>query len=533
MLFYGMKRIFIFLLGLLLILVQPATAQDRSIAELLTLSVSKAKHPLFVAKPNNIALQVTLDLAESDGALSLLEVHLNLSHKLKNINNIGVYTTGDSAEFFTENAFDQKKLAEKELVFSGNLRLKKGKNYLWISCDLVENANLDHRIGIDFEKIICSNGRSYFSKNTLPNTPFRIGKAVRTKGQEGVHTYRIPGLVTTNKGTLIAVYDLRRNGSVDLQEDIDVGMSRSTDGGQSWEPMKVIIDMEKWGGKSHAENGVGDPSVLVDRQTNTIWVAGIWAHGHPGKRNWWASRPGMEPERTSQLVLVKSEDDGLTWSDPINITSQIKHKDWYLLLQGPGKGITLKDGTLVFPAQFKDKDQMPHSTLIYSKDHGETWEIGTGAKSNTTESQVIELGDGSLMLNMRDNRGSNNPNGGARSVAITRDLGKTWVEHPTSAKALEEPVCMASLIRTTYQKKPLLLFSNPAVPKGPRRHISIKASMDEGMTWPKRYHTLLNADNSFGYSCLSMIDKRTVGILYEGRGEMYFQRIKLSEILSP
>ena len=110
---------------------------------------------------------------------------------------------------------------------------------------------------------------------------------------------------------------------------------------------------------------------------------------------------------------------------------------------------------------------------------------GTGAKSNTTEAQVVQLSDGSLMLNMRDNRGRENPQGGARSVAITHDLGKTWTEHPSSAKALPEPVCMASLIQTTYQGSPILLFSNPAVARGPRRRMTLKVSLDEGMTWPQ------------------------------------------------
>ena len=154
--------------------------------------------------------------------------------------------------------------------------------------------------------------------------------------------------------------------------------------------------------------------------------------------------------------MVKSTDDGKTWSDPINITEQIKDPDWQLLLQGPGKGITLEDGTLVFAAQFKaDIGEKaidggpftPHSTIIHSKDGGETWQIGTGAKPNTTEAQVVQLSDGSLMLNMRDDRNrkiKDETNG--RAVATTNDLGETWEMHPSSNSALPEPNCMASLI---------------------------------------------------------------------------------------
>lgn len=365
---------------------------------------------------------------------------------------------------------------------------------------------------------------------------FRI--ALRSHNDDGVNTYRIPGLVTTNYGTLIAVYDMRYNSSTDLQEDIDIGMSRSTDGGLTWQPMRVIMDMGTWGGKPQIENGIGDPAILVDRILGTIWVAAVWAHGHPGKRNWWASGQGLEPVETSQLMLTRSDDDGLTWSEPINITNQLKNPGWHLLLQGPGKGITMTDGTLVFPAQFKDAQQMPHSTIIWSKDHGSTWQIGTGAKPNTTEAQVIERNDGSLMLNMRDNRNrkdSTITNG--RSVYITSDLGITWIMHPTSrTNVLQESTCQASLIKETFmvngKEENLVLFSNPNTKKG-RHHMTIKISFDDGDTWPEEYYYLLDARHGRGYSCMTKIDNHTLGILYEGSmADLTFERINIDDMLS-
>jgi sialidase-1 len=360
--------------------------------------------------------------------------------------------------------------------------------------------------------------------------PLRLATRLRDHGDDGVHSYRIPGLATTAKGTLIAVYDARWNNSADLQGDIDVGMSRSVDGGKSWEPMKIIMDMKEWGGRPEKENGIGDPSVLVDPETNTIWVAALWLHGKPDTRAWNSSAPGMSPEETGQLVLVKSEDDGKTWSEPINITSQVKKPEWQLIFNGPGKGISMQDGTLVFAAQFKDKEKMPHSTIIYSKDKGETWHVGTGAKSNTTEAQVVELKDGSLMLNMRDNRG------GARSVAVTKDLGKTWEVHPSSRKALPEPVCMASIIthdagQYAREEAPLLFFSNPATTDG-RYNITVKASTDDGMSWPEKHHLLLDAKRNWGYSCLTPVDEDHLGILYESsQANMTFQVIPIEDIM--
>jgi sialidase-1 len=204
----------------------------------------------------------------------------------------------------------------------------------------------------------------------------------------------------------------------------------------------------------------------------------------------------------------------------------------------------LKDGTLVFAAQFKKDIGVPaidggkytsHSTILYSKDKGQTWAIGTGAKPNTTEAQVVELADGSLMLNMRDDRnrkekGANN----GRAVAITTDLGKTWRVHSSSNGALPEPNCMASIIRVDCKidgkKKPVLFFSNPNS-KNSRSNMSIQTSFDEGATWPENRKFLYNANDCYGYSCLTQIDSNTIGVLYEGAGDLYFQKFKIKELV--
>ncbi|MFT4550345.1 MAG: sialidase-1, partial [Verrucomicrobiales bacterium] len=352
-----------------------------------------------------------------------------------------------------------------------------------------------------------------------------VGFALRQSGQDNTHTYRIPGIATTNQGTLIAVYDNRYRSGGDLPGDIDVGMSRSSDGGQSWEKMRVIMDMgndPRW-----RYDGVGDPAILVDKNTGTIWVAATWSHGN---RSWNGSGPGMKPEETGQFMLSKSDDDGLTWSEPINITGQIKDPKWRFVLQGPGNGITLQDGTIVFPAQYRAENAAPNSgkpfsTIIYSKDHGQTWKIGSGVKIDTTEAQVVQLGDGSIMINCRDNRG------GSRSVYTTNDLGETWQVHPSSRKALIEPVCNADLMRVVHKTHgPLLIFSNPNTTRG-RNHFTLKVSRDEGLTWPEKYHHLYDARGGGGYSTLTQIDEDHIGVLYEGLGGLYFLKYSLDELL--
>ncbi|GJM34286.1 MAG: sialidase [Saprospiraceae bacterium] len=490
------------------------------------------EYPVLIGKDNNPVFQINVQTSAVTAAtdITTFKIDLTGTSELKDISAVSVFYNANKSDFSNKSLFGETTEISEMLSISGKQSLVNGDNYFWISLTLNETADILNKVAcVSTEATI--NGKSIALSPPEKSTIKRLGHALRQHNDDGVDTYRIPGLATTNNGTLIAVYDIRYNSSVDLQEDVDIGMNRSTDGGQTWTKMEIIMDMGEWGGLPQDQNGIGDPSVLVDRQTNTIWVAAVWAHGQPGKRNWFASKQGMKPEETSQFVLVKSEDDGLTWSPPINITPQIKDPKWHLLLQGPGKGITMKDGTLVFPAQYKDEEEMPHSTLIYSKDHGKTWHIGTGAKSNTTEAQVVELADGSLMLNMRDNRGSG-PDGrtgtGARSVAITTDLGKTWTEHETSFKALPEPVCMASLIKHTSKGQDLLLFSNP-FDQYTRKNMTIKISEDEGMTWPEKDHTLIDEGRGRGYSCMTSIDENTIGILYEGsQADLIFQKIQLS-----
>lgn len=426
----------------------------------------------------------------------------------------------------------------------GSYNMSEGENTLALNFTLKEDANLATSFAIKNIQLIFSNHQT-IKASPESKFAFRPALLLRAAGQDKVNTYRIPGLVTTSSGTLIAVYDNRYNNSKDLQEDIDIGMSRSTDGGQSWQPMKVIMDMGEYGGRSQQLNGIGDPCVLYDSKTHTLWVAALWMSGSaPDKMNWWTSRPGMKPEETGQFILEKSTDDGLTWSQPINITAQIKDPAWQLLLQGPGRGITMSDGTLVFPAQFKadlgtkalDGGQFTcHSTIVYSKDQGKSWQIASGAKSNTTEAQVVELSDGSLMLNMRDdaNRSDKGPTNG-RAVAVTSDMGKTWTRHPSSNAALPEPNCMASIIsadlKINGKMQKVLFFSNPDS-KTERSHMTIKASLDGGLIWPKDYQVELNAQGGYGYSCMSMVDDHIIGIVYEGVKDLYFQKVRVSDIL--
>lgn len=418
---------------------------------------------------------------------------------------------------------------KKKVTFRLDQDLTEGTHFYWVSLEMKPTTPLGTALQLDCTGATVNGKNAVLHYVSGKGAAQRTAVGVRKAGDDNVAAYRIPGIVTTDRGTLLATYDVRYNNSTDLQEHIDVGLSRSTDGGKTWEKMRIPLSFGNYGGLPAAQNGVGDPCILFDPTTHTTWIAAAWTHGMAGQRAWNASKPGMDIEQTAQLVLTKSTDDGKTWSEPINITSQVKQPEWHFLLQGPGRGITMGNGTLVFPIQFIGKDRIPCAGIMYSTDKGETWTIHQPARTNTTEAQVAEIEPGVLMLNMRDNRG------GSRAVSTTTNMGKTWVQHSSSRNALQEPVCMASLLHVKAEdnalKRDLLLFSNPNT-TAKRHHITIKASLDGGKTWQEANQLLLDEAIGWGYSCLTMIDRKTVGILYESSSaNITFQAIPLKDIV--
>jgi len=438
-------------------------------------------------------------------------------------------------------------------VIEINQSLGPGHQFLWLAVELNESADLSDRIALNVTSVA-------FDK-TQVNLPLkkmatnRIGIALRSHKQDGVHTHRIPGLATAKDGSLLAVYDARKDTGRDLQGNIDIGVSRSLDKGKTWLPMEIAMDMGTWGGLPEKFNGVSDAGILVDKKTGTIFIAGLWMYGvintegkwleglNEGSKDWnhqWktkGSQPGFDVKQTSQFLIVKSEDNGKTWSEPINLTKMCKKEEWWLWAPAPGQGITLKDGTLVFPTQGRDATGKAFSNLTYSKDGGKTWECSNPAtEESTTENMAVELSDGTVMLNMRSNantKDTSSTNG--RAISVTKDLGKHWKIHPTNHGGLIEPTCMASIIRHDFsqngKKKSVLLFSNPDS-KVLRHRMTIKISEDDGMTWSKDKKILLDEMKSRGYSCLTSIDENTIGIVYESsQADLVFQTIKLSELL--
>lgn len=540
-----MKKTFILVLSLLSVV--SAWAAD-------TLWVRAPQIPVLTDRQDNVLFYLRLDAKEAK-VLDYVTLNFADGTPLNEIKSVKLYYGGTEAlqdrgkgrfapvEYISSQqpgqtraanpSYSVKKAeakpAKNTVRLDGGQTLFPGVNYFWVSLEMNPKASPDTKLTAEVTAAGADGKQLPVASVSPAGLVRRMGVGVRHAGDDGSAAFRIPGLVTSNKGTLLGVYDVRYNSSVDLQEHIDIGLSRSTDGGRTWEKMRLPIAFGEYGGLPAAQNGVGDPSILVDTRTNTIWIVAAWSHGMGNQRAWWSSHPGMDLNHTAQLVLAKSTDDGKTWSAPINITKQVKLPEWYFLLQGPGRGITMADGTLVFPIQFIDKTRVPNAGIMYSKDGGRKWTIHQPARTNTTEAQVAEVEPGVLMLNMRDNRG------GSRAVCTTTDLGQTWQEHESSRSALREPVCMASLISVRAEDnvlgKDLLIFSNPDSDKQ-RKDMTIKVSLDGGRTWSEKHQLLLDEGYSWGYSCLTMVDKETVGILYESSvAHITFQRVKLKDIV--
>lgn len=509
--------------------------------------------PVLKGKTNNPVLRIEIDNEKEESIVQSISIKLGETN-LKDMKKVRVFYSAQDSLFLDKIQFGESTQITINIELNGLQILRAGKNYFWVTYELADDVSLNASVSAKVNYIELNENKLAPSKTEGVET-LRTGVAVRQHLDDNVHTFRIPGLTTTNNGTLLAVYDVRRESRRDLQGDMDIGVSRSIDGGNSWEPMRIALDMGEWGGLPQKFNGVSDANILVDRNTGDIYIAGLWMHGviddagvwqenlTENSENWnhqWhkkGSQPGLGVKQTSQFIIAKSTDDGKTWSESINLTEMCKKKEWWLWAPAPGHGITLEDGTLVFPTQGRDKNGKTFSNITYSKDGGKTWTTSNAAYHNTTECMAVQLSDGSIMLNMRDNRNRKEKgikNG--RAIVTSSDLGNTWMEHETSHGALIESVCMASIHKHEFKdqkgnKKSVLFFSNPNS-KYSRIKQTIKVSFDDGQTWPKKYWIELDEGLGAGYSCITSINENTIGIIYEGsQAHMTFQTIDVTNII--
>ncbi len=393
--------------------------------------------------------------------------------------------------------------------------LQGGENYLWLDVEPTARATVGGLLTFKGIKVTVD-GKDYTPTMKEPISQ-RIGTMLAFPGEavgnqpDGAEArpctaFRIPGIIRTEKGTLIGCFDARYHHEGDLCADIDVATVRSTDGGQTWTSPAVSMDAGPGG-----TNGCGDPCILQDKK-GRIWIQALVCHfGGGASLN--VSKTGFDKNSTGQWGMVYSDNDGKTWcKEYMNVTEQVKKDEWTCILAGPGNGICTKKGYIVFPAQIWQNGANPRcrSTICYSKDNGKTWKMGTGLPCSSSECQVVELKDGSIMINCRNEAG-----GGKRVIFVTKDMGETWEPHETNRSGLNEPSpqpCQGGfIVAQTKKYGRLLLFSNPQV--YPRALMIVRASRDDGKTWNEGI--MYDKRRCMGYSCMAMTDPEHVGIIYE------------------
>lgn len=406
----------------------------------------------------------------------------------------------------------------------------------------------------------------------------------------GSGAYRIPSLITTREGTLIAGIDARISGMSDNPNNIDTVIRRSTDGGKTWgEPQKLV----DYPGEGADGSAAIDTSLLQDEETGTIWMMfshtpggiGLWSSEHSigfdeaGRRllldaegntfklqddgrvmdadgaateytvngeggvsfageprgNIYLKR-GIDPReslleaRTSFLQLIRSDDDGLTWSKPIELNLQVKATWMGFIGTGPGRGLQLKHGRyrgrLIFPVYYTNAAVKMSCALVYSDDHGITWHRGQSPndgrawnggelsaetlnidEAQLTESQAVELPNGDIRLYMRNHSGKQRT-----AVAVSRDGGMTWGD-VTYDETLLDSTCQSTVIAypDLGDGKTRILFANPA-DTDCRRNGTVRLSEDGGITWV--YSKQIEAE-AYSYSCLTVLPDGRIGLLYE------------------
>jgi len=340
---------------------------------------------------------------------------------------------------------------------------------------------------------------------------------VYVSGQGGYHTYRIPALVVTAQGNLLAFCEGRKDALSD-SGDIDLLVKRSTDNGKTWSQPTVV-----W---NDGENTCGNPCPIVDRSTGAIRLLMTWNHGADREQEIIAGTS----RDTRKVFLASSSDEGRTWTQPKEITTQVKRAEWTWYATGPGAGIQIERGPhagrLVAPCDHIEAETKHYySHVIFSDDGGETWTLGgRPPRPQVNECQVVELSGNLLLLNMRNYDRSKK----CRQTAVSHDGGLTWRDQ-TLEPILIDPLCQASLRAYGWTEdgtRKLTLFSNPASSTS-RANLSLRGSLDEGKTWP--FCVVLQAGPS-AYSDLAVLPDHRIASLFEAGTKHPYERIVFTSL---
>ncbi|HEC41724.1 MAG TPA: exo-alpha-sialidase [Bacteroides sp.] len=344
-------------------------------------------------------------------------------------------------------------------------------------------------------------------------------KELFSAGLADVVEYRIPSLICTPSGTLIAMVDARVDRKGDIPNNVDLAIRRSEDGGETWGEVQIIVDYGQPEGYD-IPWGAADAAMVYDTETSTLWALYTMGQGVGIAQ----SQPGLDG-LTCQIHSIYSKDEGKTWSEPIDISPDCKALNMKFFGTAPGVGIQTGDGSLVFCIYTtQDSTNIMTASLIVSNDHGKSWERtnawGDGITS-VTETQIVELPGGTWIVNSRNHYGIQR-----RLISTSNDRGSTWsaISHD---EELPCPTCMASLISIPHPDKEgeqLLIFANPASEQG-RKNGTVRVSDDYGQSW--KWSKLVEPDQ-YAYSCLTQLKNGSIGLFYEaGESKLFYQNLTL------
>jgi len=345
--------------------------------------------------------------------------------------------------------------------------------------------------------------------------PASMSEAQHLAGNTATDNYRIPAITTAPNGDLLVSYDERPkdngNGGSDAPNPNHIVQRRSTDGGKTWSAPTYIHQGTETGKKV----GYSDPSYVVDHQTGTIFNFHVKSYD----QGWGGSKAGTDPENRSiiQAEVSTSTDNGWTWTHRTITADITKDNPWTARFAASGQGIQIQHGAhagrLVQQYTIRTADGTVQAVSVYSDDHGKTWQAGTPTGTGMDENKVVELSDGSLMLNSRASDGS-----GFRKVARSTDGGQTWSE-PASDKNLPDSVDNAQIIRAFPNAAPsdprakvLLLSHSPNPKPWSRDRGTISMSCDDGASWATG--KVFN-ENFVGYTTIAVQSDGSIGLLSE------------------
>ncbi len=336
---------------------------------------------------------------------------------------------------------------------------------------------------------------------------------VFVSGRNGYHTFRIPSVTATEGGTLVAAAEGRRENRGDPGSgDINLVYKRSEDGGRSWSELKVLDDPgDGW--------AASNPTGVFDRSRDRLWL--FYNRWMPDR----GTREAQPGTRHNQAWARYSDDGGKTWSDPIDLTAVARDVDaWGAMFFGPGSGVQADSGRLVVPAARKPGDaslDKMRAYVIYSDDHGKTWERGSLVGAPTNENQVTELPDGRLLMDARQNSGDH------RYVATSGDEGETWSD-PMAGLTVTPVATAIQRFDPAGEAGPWWLWTGP---KGPGRKTLVLRVSDDGA---KRFSEarVLSTDRA-AYSDMARLGGGAVGVLWERGVDRQYQFITFTRLGKP